>query len=191
MTFTPYTRRIEECRKRWHHRTVQYVLQVARIIRAARRAAKDERRWGRWIRTKIHMNRTTVYRYLRVAEFLKSNVDLSQQLVSLSIVKIYALSRLRKGQASALIRSGKARRMNDVAFLRTIARIQGKSVTHATRPNLLKSVDAALGRLERSIVRWQHSDVFMPTDLQLRLQTRLHHLEKVLARIRKTSAAAM
>src|ERR1051325_8261826 len=81
MNLTRFTRRLEECRKRWHRRTVQYVVEVARIVRAARKAAKDERRWGAWIRNETHMNRTTVYRYLRVAKFLKANVDLNQQLV--------------------------------------------------------------------------------------------------------------
>ena len=70
MNLTRFTRRLEECRKRWHHNTVRYVAGVARIVRAARRAAKDERRWCEWIRNETHMNRTTVYRYLRVAEFL-------------------------------------------------------------------------------------------------------------------------
>src|SRR5918912_819718 len=118
MNMTRFTRRLEECRRRWHHNTVRYVVAVARIIRAARRAAKSERRWGEWIRKETHMNRATVYRYLRVAEFLKSNVASKQHLVSLSIAKIYALSRVKPTLARQLIRSGKPERMSDVSFLR-------------------------------------------------------------------------
>src|SRR5687768_6769138 len=114
MNLTRFTRRLEECRRRWHRRTVQYVVEVARIVRAARRAAKDERRWGEWIRNETHMNRSTVYRYLEVAKFLKANVASKQQLVSLSIAKIYALSRLNRDQALELLESGTAEKLSDV-----------------------------------------------------------------------------
>ena len=191
MNLTPYTRRLEECRRRWHRNTTRYVLGVARIVRAARWAAKDERRWGEWIRNEIHMNRTTVYRYLRVAAFLKSNVDLGQQLVSMSIVKLYALSRLARSQARRLLRNCDAGSMSDVAFLKRARGFQPKVVTRTIRPNLLKSVDAALRRLERSMRRWQDSALAMPIALQMKLQTRLQAMGRTLARIRRTSAAAM
>jgi hypothetical protein len=80
MNLKRYTERLEECRRRWHHNTIRYVVGVARIVCAARKAVKDERRWCDWIRNEIHMNRTTVYRYLRIAEFLRANVDLSRSL---------------------------------------------------------------------------------------------------------------
>src|SRR5262245_29530717 len=187
MNLSKFTRRLEECRKRWHHNTIRYVVGVARIVRAARRAARDERRWCEWIRHEIHMNRTTVYRYLRVAEFLKSNVDLNQHLVSLSISKIYALSRLTPRHATNLIKNGKAARLNDVAFLQLARRLQPKIVVRATLPNLSKSTNAALDRLESSIRRWLHSALTMPVTLQMRLQARLHAMSRTLDRIRRTS----
>src|SRR5262245_35734879 len=157
MNLTRFTRRLEECRKRWHHNTTRYVVGVARIVRAARRAAKNERRWCEWIRNEIHMNRSTVHRYLRVAEFLKSNVDLNQHLVSLSISKIYALSGLKPDHATELIKSGKADELSDVEFLRIARRLKPRHETIPTLPNLSKSTDAALHRLERSIRKWLHA----------------------------------
>ena len=191
MNMKPFTRRLEECRKRWHHNTVRYVVAVARIVRAARRAAKDERRWGEWIRKETHMNRSTVYRYLRVAEFLKANVALKQHLVSMSIAKIYALSRLKSALVRQLMKSGRAEKMNDVAFLRLTCRLQPAAQARSSFPNLFKSIDAALVRLERSIKRWQYSHLSMPMTLQAKLQSKLHAVSRALDRIRKSTAAAM
>jgi hypothetical protein len=167
------------------------VVEVARIVRAARKAAKDERRWGEWIRKETHMNRTTVYRYLRVAKFLKANVDLNQQLVSLSISKIYALSGLKPVEVGDLIKSGKAERLSDVAFLKMTRRLRPRIATRATLPNLSKSTEASLQHLERSIKRWQNSALTMPMALQVRFQARLHAIGSALERIGKASAAAM
>jgi hypothetical protein len=191
MNLAPFTRRLEECRKRWTCRTLRYVLNVARILRAARKAAKDERRWGVWIRDETHMNRTTVYRYLRVGEFLKANVYSKQQLASLSIAKIYALSRLKPHHAQALIRSGKARKMSDVPFLRLASRLHPRPPTRPILPNFVHSVEAALVRLDRSMRMWLHSELSMPLGLRMKLQSRLGAMIKALDRIRRTSAAAM
>jgi hypothetical protein len=191
MNLSSFTRRLEECRKRWHHNTVRYVVAVARIVRAARRAAKDERRWGEWIRNETHMNRTTVYRYLRVAEFLKANVSLKQHLASLSIAKLYALSRLKHDQAIRLIRSGRAASMNDVAFLRLASRLHPTPMTRSIRPNLVRSLESAMGRLELVVRRWEHSHVTLPVALQSKLQARLQAINRAVDRRRRTSAAAM
>ncbi|MBI3857272.1 MAG: hypothetical protein HY293_16420 [Planctomycetes bacterium] len=169
MNLSSYTRRLEACRKRWNRRTVRYVLAVARIIRAARRAAKDERRWGEWIRNETRMNRSTVYRYLRVAEFLKANVDPGQQLASLSIVKLYELSRLKRDQARRLLKNGSAKSMTDISFLRLVHDIQPRAKHRAIRPNLVRTVDSALIRLERSMNRWQQSGLSMPLSWQMKL----------------------
>ena len=191
MNLRRFTRRLEECRKRWHLNTTRYVVGVARIVRAARRAAKDERRWCEWIRNEIHMNRSTVYRYLRVAEFLRANGDLNHHLVSLSISKVYALSRLKPEQARELIKSGKAAMLSDVAFLSLVRRLKPRIATHSTRPNLSKSTEASLERLDRSLKKWQHSALIMPVALQMKLLSRLHSMSRTLERIRRTSAAAM
>jgi hypothetical protein len=191
MKLTRYTRRLEECRKRWHRRTAGYVLEVARIVQAARRAARDERRWGRWIREETRKNRTTVYRYLRVAKFLRANVDLKHQLVSMSIAKLYALARLNRDQVSRLVRSGKAEALSDVSFLSLARGLQPQQQPRITRPNLSRSLEASIVRLDRSVRNWQHSGMTMSAALRMKLKSRLHALERALDRIRATSAAAM
>jgi hypothetical protein len=192
MNLNRFTRRLDECRKRWHRRTLQYVLEVARIVRAARIAAKNERRWGEWIRHEIHMNRTTVYRYLRVAKFLRANVDSKHQLVSLSIAKIYALSRLKVDRARALIKERKPERMSDLSFLKFARRLQPHSMPRIILPNLFKSLSSAFVRLEHSMRRWQHSEINMPVGVQLKFQSKIQAISRILDRIRKrTSAAAM
>lgn len=191
MSLAHFTRRLEECRKRWHRRTVQYVLEVARIVRAARRAARDERRWGEWIRNETHMNRTTVYRYLQVAKFLKTNVDSKHQLVSLSIAKIYALSRMEAGQVRSLLKSGKLERLSDVSFLRMARRFRKETSPRFIRPNLFKSLDSAFGRLEESMSRWQASQLAMPAHLQLKYRSKIQSLSRMLERIGRAGAVAM
>jgi hypothetical protein len=191
MKLTAYTRRLEECRKRWNHRTVQYVLQAALILRAARKAAKDERRWGQWIRDEIHMNRSTVYRYLRVAKFLRENDDLGQHLAPLSIVKIYALARLKRSDVVALVKNGKAESLSDVSFLKLARRLQPQPKIRLTRPNILKSIEASLARLDRSVKQWQQSRVVLPAALQLRVRARIRAVESAMERIGRTTAAAM
>ena len=191
MNLRRFTRRLEECRRRWHHNTVRYVVGVARIVRAARRAAKDERRWCEWIRNEIHMNRTTVYRYLRVAEFLRANVDSKQHLVSLSIAKIYALSRLHRNDALDLIHRGKAENLSDVAFLRLVRGMKPRLAIRATLPNLSKATFAALDRLESNFKRWQQSALTMPLPVQVRLQAKLQAMSRALERMQRASAAAM
>jgi hypothetical protein len=191
MNLTSYTRRLEECRRRWNCRSLQYVLGVARIVRAARRAAKDKRRWCRWIREETRMSRITVHRYLRVAEFLGANVSLKKQMATLGIFKIYALSRLNDRQARSLIRSGKAERMSDAAFQRIGSPLRPRPLYRPTLPNLKRSLEAAVFRLERSLGHWQTFDLRMPPALQSRLQAKLQAMSKALDRIRMTSAAAM
>ena len=109
----------------------------------------------------------------------------------MSIAKIYTLSRLKRHEAVSLITSGRAAKMNDVAFFRLAGRLLPKVITRPQRPNLCKSTQAALGRLERSIDRWEHSELTMPVALQMKLQSRLQAMSRSLEKIRRTSAAAM
>jgi len=113
------------------------------------------------------------------------------QLVSLSIAKIYALSRLEPVRAQSVLRSGKAERMSDISFLRMARRHQKQSPPRVILPNLSKSLDSAFVRLEQSVRRWQHSEVPMPPSVQLRYQSRIQSINRMLERIRRASAAAM
>ena len=191
MNMTPFTRRLEACRRRWNKRSLRYVLAIARIIRAARRAAKSERRWCRWIREETRMSRITVHRYLRVAEFIKSNVPLVKQIESLSIVKVYALSRLRTGLARSLIRNGKAERMAEVELRKMLSERHPRAFSRPTLPNLTKSLDAAVNYLDRTINRWRLSHLRMPDLMQSKLRSKLQSLIRILERVGTASAAAM
>jgi hypothetical protein len=81
--------------------------------------------------------------------------------------------------------------MSDISFLKTARRFQKDSTPRVIRPNLFKSRDSAFVRLEQSIRRWQHSEIPMPPGVQLKYQSRIHLISRMLERIRRTSAAAM
>jgi hypothetical protein len=191
MELSSYTRRLEECRKRWNSRSLQFVLAAARIIRGARRAAKDERRWGQWIREETRMSRMTVHRYLCASEFVRANVTLKRQLAPLGILKIYALSRLRPIQARRLIRSGDAERLGEIEFIKLAARLRPRAFARPSLPNILRSTRAAITRLERSMARWESSDLEMPVAVRLEIQSKLTRMNRALERIRKHRAAAI
>jgi len=112
-------------------------------------------------------------------------------MATLGIVKVYAMTRLGVSQARNLIRSGKAENMNDLAFQRLVGQLRPRALNRPTLPNLRRSLEAAILRLERSVGRWQTSDLRMPPALQSRLQAKLQAMSKALDRIRRTSAAAM
>lgn len=191
MELSSFTRRLEACRKRWNSRSLQFVLAIARIIRGARRAAVDERRWGQWVRHETRMSRTTVHRYLRVAEYVRANVSLKRQLATLGIFKVYALSRLSPNHALQLIKSGEAARLSEVAFLRLISRLRPKSMTRPTLPNITRALRAALVHLDRSVRRWESAELSMPPAIRLEIESKLKSMTKVLERIRRNGAAAM
>ena len=92
---------LADCREKENMRTLKYVLESARILRAARKAAR--RGFGLWLREKGHMDRATACRHLRVADFIRQNVALTTHLESLSIAKVYALTTLKPKRARAIL----------------------------------------------------------------------------------------
>ena len=78
-----FTRQLEECRHRWNRRSLEYVLESARILGAARKAAKSQRRWVRWLREGPRMGRATALKHERVASLWGRNVSLRKHLESL------------------------------------------------------------------------------------------------------------
>jgi len=173
MRLSVYTRELEECRRRWNRRSLRYVLAVARIIQRARKSVKDERRWCRWIREDVHMNRITVYRYLRVAEFLKANVSRVKQLEALGITRIFSLSRLPAAEAVRLLKDRKLLALDDVAFRRVVGQLVPRTRTRITLPNLKKAVEASLARLDAVLGRWRSSKVSLPSEVRATLLGRL------------------
>ncbi|MBV8881968.1 MAG: hypothetical protein JO332_18570 [Planctomycetaceae bacterium] len=168
MHLRPFTRRVLECRKRWNRTTLQYVLSVARIVREAGIKVRNQRRWCRWITQELGMNRATIHRYL---------------------AKIDALSRLDANRASRVLRSRKMRRMNDRDFLAVLRRCIPKHPQRANPKNLLSSMNAARGRIEKTLQAWKDSDLNLATDDRVQRQSRLMNAEKGLQRIARSAAA--
>lgn len=191
MELSSFTRRLEACRRRWNTRSLEYVLAVDRIIRGARKAAKTERRWGIWIRNEARMSRTTIHRYLAVAEHVRANVSLKRQLAALGIFKIYALTRLSPKEATQLLRSGEAERLSEIEFLKLVSRLRPKAQSRPSLPNITRSVRAAISKLGRSLKRWEHSEIAMPLAVRLELETKLKAMTRMMERIRRHGAAAM
>ena len=111
--------------------------------------------------------------------------------MSLSIAKIYDWARLSPSQVEVLIRSGKAQTLNDVDFHRAISRLQPRPTVKQIRPNLSRSIDAAVLRLEQAMKRWQHSEIAMPVQVRMKLHSKLQTMMRILDQIGRLRAAAM
>lgn len=188
---TPFTRELEACRKRWNKRSLMYVLRIAAILRRARKAAKEERHWTRWIKNEIHFARATVYRYLRVAEFVRRNVSVRRHFDELGLPKVYALSRLQPSQVAAFLRNGRAALLSESELNQQVRVVAPPSHARPTITNLVKSLDAALNRVERCMNRWQMSRQFVPPQTQARLVSKLRALSHAVMQLKNAKPLAM
>jgi len=188
MDLRTFTREIEACKQRWNRRTLQYVVSMAGIALRARKAAGD-RLWGKWISDELHMDRGTIFRYVRVAAFARRHVALKQHLKSLTISKIYALTRLPGTRASEIIRRANVASMSDMNFIRMLSRWAPRKQHKPSAKNLLRAMNAALRRIESSLKRWQDHDLTLPVTERMRLRGRLMRAEKALHRIARSAAA--
>ncbi len=187
-----FTRRLEECRRRWNHRSLEYVLQSARILAAARTAAKDERRWVRWLREGPRMNRSTAMRHLRVSRFMgHHNVALTQHFEKLSIAKIYSLSRTKPIVARRLAHDERIQSMSDVEFARHVRGYLPPSKRKPTTPNLFRSIMSGLEKVSRGIARWQRSRHMIPPGYRVRIRSRLRELLAAAAHVGKIHRRAL
>jgi hypothetical protein len=189
MDLSVFTKRVEECRRRWNRDTLRYVVEIARVVRKARKAAGNHRRWCRWIRAELHMDRSTIHRYLKVEAFLSRNVASTQHFEKLTIAKIHALSRLEPERASRLLANKRIHRMGDRAFMELLRRWDPRTRRHPSAKNLLSSMNAALCRIETSMKRWNDSELTLSSVDRSRLQTRLLAAERALHRISRSAAA--
>jgi hypothetical protein len=171
-----YTRQLEDCRRRWNRRSLDYVLESARILQAARRSAGTKRRWLRWLRTQVRMNPSTASRHLRVARFVGENFALKQSFASLSLSKVYALSTIEREAALRLVRDANVRRMTDMTFARYVRPFLPRRRRRATVPNLLRAVGAALTKAERAFDQWPRAKRAIPPDSRSRLLGQLNRL---------------
>jgi len=189
MDLRPYTKKVEDCRKRWNRQTLRYVVEVAKVVRRARRAAGSHGRWCRWIKQEIRMARSTVHRYLKVEAFLRTNVAALQHLRHLSTVKVYGLSLLPTKQARNVLRKPNVLRKSERAFLMEIRRWIPRKPHRPNADNLIRMMNAALLRVEETIRRWQEVEFNMDPAVRARLQSRILAAEKALHHVARGAAA--
>lgn len=190
-TLDAFTRKLEECRRRWNRHSLEFVLESAKVLRAAREAAQDGKRWMKWLRWDAHMNRGTAFRHLRVAEFLESDVALKQHCATLSISKVYALSRTRPIVAHRLLADDRVRSMTDVEFARFIRHYLPRAKRRPTAPNLLRAIMSGLEKAGRGIARWKGTRHAIPGEYRARIEARLRELLAAASHLRRTRRKAL
>ena len=191
MNLNRFTRLLERCRSRWNHHTLQYVLAVARILAKARTAVRSDRRWGQWILEETHLSRPTVHRYLRVAEFMKANVSRMKQLEPLSINKLFGLSRLHPEAAAALLKETSVKDLSEVEFKKRVRRLAPRTQGRLSAPNLIKTFNSSLLRLERAMNRWRFSDPSLPAEVRSRILSRLRSILQAAVRMNGSTRTAI
>ena len=175
-TLAPFTRQLEECRRRWNQHSLDYVVESGRILQRARASCMDERTWVRWLSGDAHMHTATAYRHMRVNEFLSQSFALKRNFATLSLAKVYALSRTRPLVARRLSQDDRVRSMTDVEFSRYIRHYLPKSKRKPTVPNLFRSIMAGLEKVDQGISRWKGSHRAIPLEYRVRIRSRLRGL---------------
>ena len=181
-----YTRQMDDCRKRWKRQSLEFVLESARILQEARQAAESNGCWSHWLREKVHMNRVTAYRHMKVASFIGANVALKQHLTTLGLTKIYAITRLKPELVSGLVSDPVVREMSDARFAAFIRPHIPVRRRRPSPPNLLRSILATLARAEKTVIRWQKSPDRIPGPHRARILARIQELLQI---IRGTAVA--
>ena len=173
-----------DCRKRGNKLTLECVLQSARILAEAKRIAGAG--FGRWLVERARMDRTTAFRHLRVATFVQENVALTQQIATLSMAKVYALSRLDSAAAVPIL-VGKVRFsaplevLSDVQFRREFREMYPPKAKRRTRQHVYQSVAGALNRAERAVQEASRYVRTMTADQRLRIERKIHALERLIS----------
>lgn len=178
------TKQLEQCRHRWNSHSLDFVLESAAILARAQVAAQNKRRWVRWLRSAAHMHPGTAYRHLRVARFLKGSFALKRKCATLSLSKVYALSRTKPLVAQRLCEDEKVRSMTDANFAKFIRQYLPPSVLPPTKPNLFRSVMAGLTKARRGIERWKNTRIAMPMEFRSRILLRLREVTATLSHLR-------
>lgn len=148
--------RLALCRKRGNRMMLDHILESARILAEAKALAG--RAFGKWLRVKAHMDRATASRHLRVASFVNRNVASTQQIASLTISKVYALSSLDFDSAQKILRgevrfSAPLEDLSDVQFRREFRERFPRSPARRTREHFFRSALSSLLRAGRELHR--------------------------------------
>jgi hypothetical protein len=164
--------------------TLECVLESARILKAAKKLAK--RSFGRWLTEQAHMDRSTASRHLRVAEFVGRNVASTQQISSLSMAKIYAISTLSSEMAARVLDgrvefSAPLDQISDVQFRREFRKLFSPKTRRITREQIYLSTASALTRAEHAI---QYAAAYlhhMTETQRLKLETQIRGILKLVS----------
>ncbi len=184
------TRRMQECRRRWNRRSLDYVLESAGILHEARVAAKDRRDWNRWVREEVHMSTATAWRHLAVREFLDRNVTYLKRFARLSLAKVYGLVRLSPKVVRKLLKDPRVGKLSEVALARLIDRHLPARRQRLSPSNACRSIMAALDRAGNGIDRWRRSGQGMPRRDYARITARIQELAHSVRRVRGSAKAA-
>jgi hypothetical protein len=186
-----FTKQLVECRRRWNHRSLDYVLESARILGEAREAAKSERRWVRWLREGPRMSRATALKHERVANLWGRNVSLRKHFETLSISKIYALSRAKPVVVHRLAADARVHDMPDAEFSLFIRQYLPRAHRKAAVPNLYACIMAGLDRVGQGIARWKSSRQAIPRDFRIQIQFRIRGLMAQAGHLRTSRRRAL
>lgn len=176
--------KLMNCRKRGNKLTLQCVLESARILEEAKGLAKNE--FGRWLSTQVRMDRSTASRHLRVGRFVRKHGALMQQIATLGLAKIYALSSLDSGVAARVLTghirfSAALEDLSDLQFRREFHDMFPPQRRRHTRLHVYQSAASALTRAEKAV---QHASAFlrrMTVSQRQRIVRRIHALVKLIA----------
>jgi hypothetical protein len=187
----PLAVRLQACRRRGNRRTLECVLESAKILAEAK--AISRRDFGIWLRERAHMDRGTANRYLRVAGFVRRNVSLMTQISNLSLTKICALSSLDSATAARLL-SGRERlsapmdQLSDIEFHRELRGRHPAPRRRMNRENVFRQTWSLLIRLEKALFRAKGIRARMSPHQRNRIVEKVAHLSRAVAGWRATVA---
>lgn len=191
VSMDPFTRQMEACRLQWNQRSLEFILRSARILRAAREAARSDRRWVRWLREEARMGRVTAHRHLCTARYVQENVSLKKHFESLGLTKLYALSRMKPIAVRRFLADERIRTMTDLQFLHFARAYIPKARRRPTIPNLLRCILFGLDRAGRGILRWKGVRAAIPMEHRSLIQLKLREMAAALGHLRVLKGKAL
>jgi hypothetical protein len=183
-TLADLAEELMECRKRGNKLTLECVLKSARILEKAKEIAEGG--FGRWLTEQARMDRSTASRHMRVAQFVRKHGALMQQISTLSLAKVYALSALDSGTAARILTghikfSAPIDELCDVQFRREFSERFPVQRRKHTRLQVYQSTASALTRAVKAV---QHASSFVrrmtPTQRQ-KLVNRMQALVRLIS----------
>jgi hypothetical protein len=129
-------------------------------------------------------------RHIRVAEFADRHVSLMKHLATLSLSKVYALTRVEPDLAKSLAQDPKVQQLSDVAFAQHLQPFLGFRKRRVTTPNVFRSIMAGLARAERGIQRWQRTHRGIAAEYQAKVLGRLNAMRETVSHLKQAGTVA-